>query len=176
MSRNGDWMQTYSGRQFWPIDPRPEDLEIEDIAHALSLLCRFNGHCLRFYSVAEHSVLVARLVPAELRLTALLHDASEAYIADVPRPLKPYLPGYKEAEEAVERAVAERYGTAYPMPVEIKRADNAMLAAEASHIMSQPPASWTLPEPAADIGRHWFGWSPERAEDEFLSAFVEFGG
>lgn len=62
--RAGDWMQTFTGRQFWPMDPRPEDLDILDIAHALSLLCRFGGHCQRFYSVAEHSVHVSTLATA----------------------------------------------------------------------------------------------------------------
>jgi hypothetical protein len=68
IAERGDWIQTATGRPFWPIDPRPEDIDIEDIAHALSMLCRFGGHCLRFYSVAEHSVLLSQYVAPEHKL------------------------------------------------------------------------------------------------------------
>ena len=82
--RNGSWLQTYTGIQFWPLDPRPEEIDIQDIAHALSLLCRFNGHCQRFYSVAEHSVHVSTILAPEFGLWGLLHDAAEAYLSDIP--------------------------------------------------------------------------------------------
>src|SRR5262245_27549306 len=100
--RIGDWMQTISGRKFWPLDPRPEEVCIEDIGHALSLVCRFGGHCHTFYSVAEHSVRVSLLAEdmakssahwtdeniRMIALSGLLHDAAEAYIGDMVRPLK----------------------------------------------------------------------------------------
>jgi len=114
--RQGDFIYTFTGRRFWPMDPRAEDMCIEDIAHALSMLCRYNGHVDRFYSVAEHSMLVYHAVswirPGEpaLHLQALLHDASEAYLADVPRPVKPYLSNYRTAEREVERAIANAFG------------------------------------------------------------------
>lgn len=73
----GSPMQTFSGGVFYPMDPRPEDIRLEDIAAALSKLCRFGGQCLKFCSVAEHSVLVAQQVPPQYQLTALLHDASK---------------------------------------------------------------------------------------------------
>src|SRR6266700_4788978 len=101
----GDWIQTAMGRKFWPMDPRSGEVFIDDIAHALSMLCRFGGHCIRFYSVAEHSVLLSRVAEPRFKLWALLHDASEAYLADVPRPVKPALVGYKDAEERVQRAI-----------------------------------------------------------------------
>ena len=85
MKRKGDWMQTHSGIQFWPLDPRPEDILIEDIAHALSNQCRFAGHCCFHYSVAQHSVLVSENVPAQDAMWGLLHDAGEAYLVDLPR-------------------------------------------------------------------------------------------
>lgn len=144
--RQGDWCQTFTGRQFWPMDPRPEDVCLEDIAHALSLQCRFAGHCREFYSVAEHSVRVSRAVesvlPDEMApeprrlmlLAALLHDASEAYLVDVPRPVKPYLVGYREAESRVMVAVeswAGLYGSYTHDHEAVKCADEALLRTEA---------------------------------------------
>lgn len=106
-ARSGDWIQTATGGQFWPMDPQPDEIDINDIAHALAMLCRFGGHCLRFYSVAEHSVLLSHAVPPEHALWALLHDATEGYLVDMPRPIKAFLPGYKEAEAGIVRAVIE---------------------------------------------------------------------
>lgn len=149
--RAGNWMQTFTGRQFWPIDPRAEDVNIDDIAHALAHTCRFGGHCINFYSVAEHSVYVSLIVPPELAMVALLHDASEAYVLDVPRPLKAFLPGYKEIEHRVWEAVAEHFKLPVEMPQAIKDADNAMLLAEADQIMTVPPAPWSVPGVMASI-------------------------
>lgn len=169
--RIGDWIQTYTGRAFWPLDPQPSDIDIEDIAHALSNTCRFSGHCVMFYSVAEHSVFVSRLVPAEHALAGLLHDAAEAYMADVSRPLKPYLPNYKALEDTIEAAVAAAFGLEHPWSPEVKRADNAMLAAEAYQLMCRPPRAWALPEPAARVDV--LGLPPEAAKHLFLTRFNE---
>lgn len=168
--RKGDWMQTATGRAFWPVDPRPDEVEIEDIAHALANMCRFAGHCREFYSVAQHSVLVARALPPAARLWGLLHDASEAYIVDVPRPLKPYLPGYREAEDNVMEAIVERFGLTPAMPEEVKRIDNAILADEAAQIMLKPPRDWHLPEPP--LGIRIDPWSPQTARRLFLEEFA----
>lgn len=108
--RRGDWIQMHSGIAFWPMDPRADEVRLEDIAHSLSLLCRFGGHCSRFYSVAEHSVHVARLCSPEVALWGLLHDASEAYVVDLPRPIKRQLPEYAEIEGLVQFAIAEHFG------------------------------------------------------------------
>jgi uncharacterized protein len=86
--RNGAWIQTVTGKQFWPMDAQPEEVDIEDIAHALSLPCRFNGHCKQFYSVAEHSIHVSRVVSNENAARGLLHDAAEAYLSYIPQPVK----------------------------------------------------------------------------------------
>lgn len=139
--RRGDWIQTFTGKAFWPMDPRPEDIDIEDIAHALAMKCRFSGHCLEFYSVAQHSVLVSRSCP-EAPLWALLHDAAEAYLPDVARPVKRFLTGFKEIEERVERCVAERFGLPWPMPESVKRADLEALATEQRDVMGTAPMSW----------------------------------
>ncbi len=90
MTRKGDYIATYTGKQFYPLDPRPEDVCLEDIAHSLSNLCRFTGHTDtdRFYSVAQHSVICSTIVAPEAALLALLHDAAEAYLGDISRPLK----------------------------------------------------------------------------------------
>lgn len=165
--RHGDWMQTYTGRAFWPLDPRSEEVDIKDIAHALAHQCRYAGHCNAFYSVAQHSVLVAQAVPEEIRLEALLHDASEAYLVDVPRPVKRFLPGYREAEERVERAIAARFGLAYPWDVRIKEADDRILHDERAALMGESPHEWNLRgEP---LGIAIGPWSPNMARQEFLS-------
>lgn len=128
------WMQTHSGKQFWPGDPRASDVDIGDIAHALSQICRFNGHSKLFYSVAEHSVNVCALVddPA-LKLHALLHDAHEAYLGDLISPIKRLVEmrAYKGIEKKCWAAVAERFDLSTVWPPEVKRADLQMLANEA---------------------------------------------
>lgn len=122
--RRGDWLQTFTGRQFWPLSPHPEDFDIEDIAHALAMKCRFNGHCISFYSVAQHSVLVAmeckRKWPdrPELPLWGLLHDLAEAYLPDIPRPLKRTIPGIlKESEALIMQAACLRFGLSPQEPL-----------------------------------------------------------
>lgn len=173
-ARIGDWMQTYTGRQFWPIDPRPEEIEIEDIAHALSMMCRYNGHCRTFYSVAEHSVIVSEHVPKEHALWALLHDASEAYIADIVRPAKRFIVGYHEAETRIMNAVCERFGLSPTIPAEVKRVDNAILADEQRCIMATPPIPWTLLEPALCVDI--VGLAPWDARSRFLDRYAEIVG
>lgn len=145
MSRHGDdpfggsALATYSGRRFSPLRPRASDVEIVDIAHALSNLCRFAGHTRVFYSVAEHSVRVARIVPEELRLQALLHDAAEAYIVDMPGPIKHAFVGYHEVEVALLHAIGERFGVSlHPMAPEIQRADRILLATEGRDLLHHP--------------------------------------
>lgn len=191
--RKGDWQQTFTGRQFWPLDPRPEDVCIEDIAHALSMQCRFAGHCRTFYSVAEHSVRVSREVERYelamngryglslyiLMFAALLHDASEAYCVDVPRPLKPYLTGYKEIEHGVMLAIEEWAGigtdgrSSVCEDPAIKRADEVLLMTEARDLMGKPPAPWGHAQgmPAEPLPNKLLPWSPYLAEREFLREY-----
>ena len=168
--RHGGWFQTYTGKLFFPGDPRVEEICIEDIAHALSMVCRFAGHCREFYSVAQHSVLVSLTVPPSLALDGLLHDASEAYIHDITRPMK-RLPGmayYRELEHRTEMLIAERFGLTMPQPPEIKDADNRVLMTERRDLLTIH-RDWTwraepLPERIA-------AWSPEMAEVAFLTRF-----
>jgi hypothetical protein len=169
--RHGDWIQTYTGRQFWPMDPRADEIYIEDVAHALSMACRYAGHCRRFYSVAEHCVLMARQVAPEHRLWALLHDASEAYLTDVPRPVKPFLPGYREAEDRLMGAICERFGLTPGMPAEVKRVDSAILNDERAQNMCHSRFDWSIdPTP---LGVTLQFWEPAEAERQFLAAFAD---
>jgi hypothetical protein len=167
--RNGDWIQTYTGRKFWTIDPRPEEIFIEDIAHALAMLCRYNGHCEEFYTVAEHSVLIARKLPLKFKLWGLLHDASEAYIADINRPTKPYLANYKEIEARLMSCVCKRFNLPQQEPPEVKAADNAILWDEHQQNMKQPPEPWRLQGEALGVQLQY--WTPKRAKIEFLDEY-----
>ncbi len=168
------WIQTYTGKQFFPLRPRVEDIEIRDIAHSLSLQCRFNGHCHMFYSVADHSVRVSRAVPERFALWGLLHDGAEAYLQDLPRPVKRAVQGYRELEEAMLRVVAERFGLTWPMPGEVLEADEVLLVTEARDLMAPPPASWELS--ATPLVETIEPLSPAEAEAAFLARFVELGG
>ena len=172
-TRRGDWMQTFTGRQFWPLDPRPEDVDILDVAHALSMLCRYNGHCQRFYSVAEHSVYVARIVAKthpKHALWGLLHDASEAYLADIVRPVKRSITGYREAEDAVMRVICDRFGLVHEMPAVVRATDEDILVNEMEQIMAPPPIPWKLCGNRIE-GLEIVGWAPVEAEKRFLEMF-----
>lgn len=164
----GDWMQTFKGHQFYPMDPRPEDIDHEDIAHALSLLCRYGGHLDRFYSVAEHCILMSEAVAPEHALVALLHDATEAYVVDVPRPLKRYLPDYKQIELSVWVAICMRFRVAPDLPAEVKDADTRILLTERDALMSNTQFSWSAdgmePLPVTITG-----WAPAEAEQRYLA-------
>src|SRR3954470_19444458 len=129
-ARKGDWMCTFTGRQFWPGDSRPEDVCIEDLAHALSIENRFAGHLPAPYSVAQHSLLVADILrhkfpeDRKLQLWGLLHDAPEAYLKDIPRPLKSQLgAAYPTLEHGVMQSIATKFGLSMPQPREVHRAD-----------------------------------------------------
>lgn len=169
MERNGSWMQTYSGKQFWPMDPRADEINIVDIAHSLSLQCRYAGHCKQFYSVAEHSVLVSRACSPQNKLWGLLHDASEAYLVDVPRPIKPYLPGYKEAEAAVMDKVCSYFGLVHTMPDEIHYIDVRIVEDECKQNMALCDTKWDYCGPP--IGVELKLWSPRAAEEVFLAEY-----
>src|SRR5688572_22740658 len=103
----GRYMLTYTGKKFYPLDIRPDDICIEDIAHGLAGEGRFGNQAPRRISVAEHSLMVSHLVPSKYALWGLLHDASEAYIKDIPSPVKAYLLDYKIMEEALMAVIAE---------------------------------------------------------------------
>jgi len=121
---------TYTGRKFYPLDPRPEDVDITDIAHALSHQCRWSGHTKQFFSVAQHSILVSRLCDKSDALWGLLHDSTEAYLIDVPRPLKLKMPDYRRYEAALMGVICDVFGLDREMPASVKNADDLMLQRE----------------------------------------------
>lgn len=174
------WIQLHSGGRLDLLDPRAEDININDIAHALSLICRFNGHTRRFYSVAEHSVLVSRLVDRpEHRLRALLHDAAEAYLGDITRPLKQLLPDYRKAEARVWGVICERYHFGHDKEADaaIAEADQQALRMEAETMLSAWP-QWAeeLPVGYAAGGMAPRGLPPSVANQLFLATYADFGG
>ncbi|MFO0474191.1 MAG: phosphohydrolase [Alphaproteobacteria bacterium] len=177
--RHGDWIQTYTGLAMYPLDPRPEEVDLVDIARALSNLCRFTGHTRKFYSVAEHSVHCSRIVPPEHALWALLHDASEAYISDVSRPLKNQdaFGAYREAETRLQAAICAKFGLPNVQPEEVKKADAIMLAIEAADLMAPLRPDWQ--RWLVDIGSVDISvatpWSPERAFSSFMERAIELG-
>jgi hypothetical protein len=175
-SARGDWMQTFTGRAFFPLDPRPGDIDILDIAHGLSMLCRYNGHVSRFYSVAEHCVLMSRAVAPENALWALLHDATEAYVGDMIRPLKRQIPQYAAAEDAIMAAICYRFGLDYACPAEVKAADTRILRDEREALLGPAPLPWLSVENVEPLGVPVTGWGPARAEWEYLRGFEQLTG
>ena len=170
--RKGDWMQTRSGRAFYPLDPRIEDIDILDIAWALSMQCRYAGHTRIFYSVAEHCIHVSKAVPEKDALWGLLHDASEAYLVDLPRPIKRMMPDYQAAEDFLQGVIAARFYLPWPMPSAVKDVDHRILLNEQESLMVLPPMSWNIngvPVPGVAIR----GWDPLTAYYEFMQRFNE---
>ncbi len=171
------YIETVSGRKFYFLAPKPEDFDIEDIAHALSMNCRYTGHCSRFYSVAEHSILVSEILPPQLQLAGLLHDASEAYITDVASPIKQHLPDYQKMEDRIMSALATRFGIEYPLHPAVKYADLVMLSTEAWNLLPSQGNSWNLWEyrkrPLVHFGRKPMCLEPFVAKNLFLERFKE---
>ena len=176
-TRVGGWMITFTGRRFWPLDPRPNEVDIRDIAHSLSLKCRYGGHTRRHFSVAEHCCLMAghfiRLGRPDLARWALMHDGAEAYgLGDAIRPVKPFLDGFAAIEAEVAEAIFVHVGLSGEMPPEVKAADNAIIGDEARAMFSPAQireAGWVLDwEP---LGVTVTGQRAEWAEANFLTLF-----
>ncbi len=166
------WITTYSGVKFNPFKPVAKDVDIVDIAQATSNLCRFTGHVKKFYSVAEHCILVSQLVPEEHALAALLHDASEAYVNDMPAPMKrrPELALYLEVELGVQRAVYYAFDVPFPYPDCVKEVDYNICAAEAKKLFKDVP-DWALERDAPNV--KFMFYPPDEARKAFLARFNE---
>lgn len=183
------WIQTYSGIAFDPLEPNTSHIDLTDIAHALSLVNRYTGHTRDPYSVARHSLTVAYLVKIRggsinAQMMALLHDASEAYIADIASPVKQshIFAGYREAEAKLQRAIFAHFNVNTGDAAAIQRtaeADASMLFAEREKEL--PPGAWVLDAPAeADALEAW-EWGkpfalPSAAEAGFIALFGGLDG
>lgn len=153
------WIETFTGKQFYFLDPKEEDVDITDIAHSLSMQCRYTGHSRNFYSVAEHSVAVADYLnhtynDKKLALAGLLHDASEAYLSDIASPVKQFLTGYSDMEERIQDIIAKKYEVDFS-DLRIKQADITMLSTEIWDL---------LPSRGRDWNWDYYGGRPDKVE------------
>jgi uncharacterized protein len=173
----GGAIQTVSGRWVDPLAPDPAAIDIDDIAQALSNQCRFGGHSRSFYSVAQHSTIVSdvceeRGASASEALAALLHDAGEAYLVDLPHPIKHRSdlgPPYREAEKLLEEAIRVHFELGDP-PAETKSVDRSLLATERATFASTVDP-WPELEGHEPLAIEIEPWNPERAKREFLERF-----
>ena len=173
-SGEAPWIETFTGKKFYLLEPRAEDVDARDIAHALGQVCRFAGHTRRFYSVAEHCVHVSRLCDPEDALAGLLHDAAETYIGDVTRPMKNALPGVREMEEKIRRVIFEAFGLKPEMPESVKRADLEMLWVEKKELMGT--TQWAeFPAGTRKREVRIVGFGPTGAGKEFSQRLKELG-
>lgn len=162
---------TSEGHYFDFLLPELSTVDINDIATGLSQLCRFNGQCSPFYSVAQHSLLVSLMVPAEHALVALLHDAAEAYVGDVTAPLKQLLPEYKTIEARVHNAIFKHFGLNPELPPCVKQADLKMLATEQRDLMPPHADEWALIAGVTPSAIKISPMSAEAARGMFLNRF-----
>lgn len=170
---DNSWIQTYTGKKFYPLNPNPDDICIEDIAHALSNICRFTGHVSQFYSVAQHCVLVSYICNHENALHGLAHDFAEAYAQDLPSPIKRtkefYV--YREIENKIQRAICQKFALSESEPEDVKRADLLLLATEARDLMSPLHPDWNMK--VKPLPFHIVPLPPEQAKRLLLDRFVE---
>lgn len=144
MSRQFEWVQTFTGKAFWPLNPNVKDVCIEDIAHALSNICRYNGHTKFLYSVGQHSILMSQTVSKPNKLWALLHDASEAYVCDIPKPFKHSLMGYKEIERRIMKVIVKKFNLTPELPDEVQEADMRIVLNEKAVLFGPAPSPWRV--------------------------------
>ena len=169
------WIQTASGRKVDLLRPDPDDLVIEDIAHALSNICRYTGHTGHFYSVAQHCVLASYQVSdAKYALVALMHDAPEAYIGDVSSPMKQVLGKvYRDMDERFSRILAQKFRYQYPYPLEVRKVDQDLLETEFAEVMGGKTFSHSYGE---RLDLVVLPWEPHVAEQQFLKRYDELAG
>lgn len=162
---------TRSGKYFDFTDPDKSAICIEDIAHGLSNICRFGGQCREFYSVAQHCVIASAFVAKGFEYEALMHDAAEAFIGDMPSPLKMLIPEYRAIERRVEAAIATQFFLPNPMPKEVKEIDLIMLATEHRDLAAPHGDEWGCLVGVTPLKQTIMPWSPSAAYEEFMSQY-----
>lgn len=166
-SRKGNSILTYTGIYFWPLDPKISEINIQDIAHALSRICRFNGHIEGFYSVAQHCVLCSWLCSEENKLYGLLHDSAEAYCCDLPSPIKINLKKYKKMENRILAKICKKYDLPLIEPPEVKYWDYVLRATEMRDLRKfNPIQSQYVPLELKIVP-----WTIEESKNMFLKEF-----
>ncbi|KGT87213.1 hypothetical protein NG99_23605 [Erwinia typographi] len=170
------WITTVTGKHFNFVQIDQNSICIEDIAVALSNICRFTGHLPNFYSVAQHSVLVSQLVPPEFALEALMHDAAEAYCSDINSPLKALLPDYQAVLGNVEHAIADKFNLPPVMSAPVKRADLIMLATERREFGLDDGTPWPILDGIDPASFVIFPLHPMQARVQFLQRFNDLRG
>ncbi|NIF20606.1 HD family hydrolase [Candidatus Pantoea multigeneris] len=168
------WITTNSSKHFDFINPTADMVSIDDIACALSNICRFTGHLDNFYSVAQHSVIASEIVPAKFALEALLHDASEAYCNDISAPLKALLPDYRNIEDRVDQVIREKYSLPHPaMSPAVKYADLVMLATERRDFYLDDGTPWPMLEGIEPLQFIIIPLNPMQARVRFIQRFKQ---
>jgi hypothetical protein len=179
------WIETFTGGRFYlNHDEDLDQINVEDIGHALSMNCRYNGHSHEFYSVAEHSVLISMLVPKEIALQGLLHDATEAYLSDICRPFKKHLKDYDKLEDRVYHRIATKYGLPAELDKRIKFYDVAICRLEAERFMKSKAFGWGIPVDSLPLAEfqektgfeHIPCWEWREAKQRFYDRFTELSG
>lgn len=190
MNTRKDWIQTYTGKKFFPLAPKAEDLNIRDQARALSMFCRYCGHVSKFYSVAEHSVRVSRELelrgaPLWIQQQGLVHDNTEAYLGDVTRPLKhqPAMKMYRKAEERLQRMIFAWLGLPVDESKAVKLIDTEILGTEVAVLKQPVHPEWKLTTSTGGLAEPWkhvrpddIGWMPWVAELQYKKRFFELFG
>lgn len=167
------YLLTASGKKLDILAPKPEQIDLLDIAKALAKECRYAGHCKGHYSVAQHSTLASRIVSKANRLEALLHDATEAYLKDIPRPLKLLLPEYREIEHRLDLVIRTRFALPEEMSPEVTYADQVLLATEKRDLMPADPEPWPRVAGIDPLPTRVSPVPYPRAESDFLKRAIE---
>mgnify|MGYP001032698119 FL=1 len=169
---NLPYVSTFLGNRFFLTRPHIDDVAIEDIAHGLAYQCRFNGQTSAFYSVAQHSLMVMSLVPQTLRFQALLHDAAEAYLGDMVKPLKPLFPEFSVIEARVMAIIGQRFTIDLThLDPAIKHADMIALATEKRDLMPYSTETWSYLQGIRPLPESIEPMTPQTAKNAFLEAF-----
>jgi hypothetical protein len=169
------YIETATGKKFHFLNPRSDEIDILDIAHSLSNQCRFTGHTIEFYSVAENSLLVSHLAGGDnkTRLCGLLHDACEAYLTDVATPVKAFLSNYRALESVMWKAVAKKFGVPEQLPQVVKDADRLALLIEAKQLIPSGGSDWIEAQGVNIPNRTVDCCEPKLARYRFLKEFAE---